>query len=115
MRREKRGKARGGAEAGRDGGGAEGAPSDDEVDWSKWRYGRSDDYVVRSDEVSLIKELASRVLKRADEKACRDGGGDGTTAAATSAAPPSCPESDLVFPSLSGGAPVAPYRTFLER
>ena len=98
------------------GGAVIGSPSDDEVDWSKWRFGRSDDYVVRSDEVSLIRELAGRVLKRADEKACRDNESeDDTTTTVERTTASSCPESDLVFPSLSGGAPLAPYRTFLER
>ena len=117
MKKGKKRKTRGHVETKHDESGAKGAPSDDEVDWSKWRYGRSDDYVVRSDEVSLIKELASRILKRADEKVCRNGGEDVATAVETAAntAPSSCPKSDLVFPSLSGGTPLDPYRAFLER
>lgn len=36
-----------------------------EVDWNKWKYAMSDDYDLPSDQSSLVKELAARVLLKA--------------------------------------------------
>ena len=74
-----------------------------EIDWKKWKYAMSDDYELKTSEVSLVKELAVRVINRARKNTvCKD-----TTITI-------CSDSEKEVASLSGGRNL-PNRAFQER
>ena len=77
-----------------------------EVDWKKWKYAMSDDYDLKSDEMSLIKELAQRVITRASTnmKVCKE---DATVS--------ECNESEKEIASLSEGGSNMPNKPIQER
>ncbi|KAL9187003.1 hypothetical protein ACHAXT_010723 [Thalassiosira profunda] len=63
-----------------------------EVDWKKWKYAMSDDYELESDQASLVKELATRVISRAKKMTvCRN------------VSQTNCSEADQQIASLSEG------------
>eukprot|EP00584_Thalassiosira_punctigera_P005774 CAMPEP_0172534026 /NCGR_PEP_ID=MMETSP1067-20121228/6541_1 /TAXON_ID=265564 ORGANISM="Thalassiosira punctigera, Strain Tpunct2005C2" /NCGR_SAMPLE_ID=MMETSP1067 /ASSEMBLY_ACC=CAM_ASM_000444 /LENGTH=734 /DNA_ID=CAMNT_0013318759 /DNA_START=118 /DNA_END=2319 /DNA_ORIENTATION=+ len=76
-----------------------------DVDWKKWKYAMSDDYVLTSDEVRMVKDFAHRVIaKAATISVCP---GSNTT---------DCSENEKQVASLSGGAPMShqPFRKRLD-
>jgi len=74
-----------------------------EIDWKKWKYAMSDDYELKTSEVSLVKELAVRVINRARKNTvCKD-----TTIT-------NCSDSEKEVASLSGGRNL-PHKSFQER
>ena len=74
-----------------------------EIDWKKWKYAMSDDYDLKTSEVSLVKELAVRVINRARKNTvCKD------------STITNCSDSEKEVASLSGGRNL-PHRSFQER
>lgn len=76
------------------------------VDWMKWKFAMSDDYELKAEEIDLVKELARRVIAKAEDIA-RCPLDDANNAI-------DCVEGEKRISSLSGGSDM-PNRPFHER
>jgi hypothetical protein len=73
-----------------------------EVDWKKWKFARSDDFELTSDQIDLVKELEQRVVsKESSIRVCPNGLQE-------------CAENEKEIESMSGGTNL-PGRSFIHR